>query len=46
VDPPARKRRKKEIAGSPANFRRKIEFFVFIQQSGTPEATFLNPSFW
>ena len=27
-------------AGSPADFRRKIEFFVFVPQSGTPEAGF------
>ena len=26
--------------GSPADFRRKIEFFVFVPQSGTPEAGF------
>ena len=27
-------------AGSPADFERKIEFFVFVPQSGTPEAGF------
>jgi len=27
-------------AGSPADFRRKIEFFVFVPRSGTPEAGF------
>ena len=26
--------------GSPADFERKIEFFVFVPQSGTPEAGF------
>jgi len=25
---------------SPADFRRKIEFFVFVPQSGTPEVGF------
>jgi len=27
-------------AGSPADFERKIEFFVFVPRSGTPEAGF------
>ena len=27
-------------AGSPPDFERKIEFFVFVPQSGTPEAGF------
>jgi len=27
-------------AGSPADFKRKIEFFVFVPRSGTPEAGF------
>jgi len=31
---------KKERFGSPADFKRKIEFFVFVPQSGTPEAGF------
>ena len=26
--------------GSPADFRHKIEFFVFVPRSGTPEAGF------
>jgi hypothetical protein len=30
----------KERFGSPADFRRKIEFSVFIPQSKTPEAGF------
>jgi len=28
------------LPAHPANFRRKIEFFVFVPQSGTPEAGF------
>jgi len=28
--------------GSPADFERKIEFFVFVPRSGTPEAGFSN----
>jgi len=26
--------------GSPADFKRKIEFFIFVPRSGTPEAGF------
>ena len=28
--------------GSPADFRRKIEFVIFVPRSGTPEAGFSN----
>jgi len=27
-------------AGSPADFKRKLEFFIFVPRSGTPEAGF------
>ena len=29
-------------AGSPADFKRKLKFFVFIPRSGTPEASFVE----